>query len=126
MQKMENKAMSQESKKSCSEYDVFVNKLKLRKSLLLFTCLIGIPGCIYLSSINGSGVMDALLHDVLFFVCMLLPAIATYMLSSMLFTRSKSIIFSVLMFIPTIVLQVVIFLSLWVGVTRAIKARKIA
>lgn len=101
-----------------------VSMLIRRRNSFVLSGLICIPASIYLSYANSAGTVEASLIDVLFFACLLVPAVSTYLLASTFFSKTKAVLLAVVMFAPTIVFQIVILVGLWAGVNRAISSRK--
>ena len=109
---------------AANESKSYLDKITYRKKLFILFALVGIPGNIYFSYANKSGEIGAPLIDILMFTFMLVPALQTYLLASMIFSKSKSVMLAIVMFIPTIIFQLVILISLWSGINRAVSARK--
>ena len=90
----------------------FLTKLNNRKIAFILTALICIPCSVALSYASKSHSIERPLIDILFFISIFAPAGQTYLLTSMLFSKTKSFFFALAMFIPTIIFQVVILISL--------------
>ena len=102
----------------------FLTKLNSRKIALILTALVCIPCTVALSYAKSSHSIEPPLINILFLISILAPAVQTYLLTSMLFSKTKSTLFALAMFIPTIILQVIILISLWTGINRALSSRK--
>ena len=105
------------------EHD-FLNKLNKRKIDLIIISIICIPCTLALSYAGKLGSIERPIIDILFFISIFAPALQTYLLTSMLFSKVKSFFFALAMFIPTIILQIIILVSLWAGINRVLKIRK--
>ena len=103
-----------------------VSRLKWRKSFFVASSLVCIPASVFLSYTQRSLSPTAPWFDILFFAVLLIPSVSAYLLASKFFSRTKSFLLAVGMFIPTIVVQVIILLALWVGVNRVLSERKLA
>ena len=102
----------------------FITKLNNRKIALIIISAVCIPCTVALSYAGKSHSIERPLIDILFFISIFAPALQTYLLTSMLFSKTKSFFFALVMFIPTIILQIVILISMWAGINRAVVSRK--
>jgi hypothetical protein len=102
----------------------YVAELKRLKTTFVLSGLICIPASVVLSYTQRSPFFARPWFDILFFGVLLIPAVATYLLASKLFTRTKSFLLAAGMFIPTIVIQLIILIGLWLGINRALSAYK--
>lgn len=108
------------------EYLIYISELKWRKTLFVASGLVCIPASIFLSYAQRSLSINPPWFDILFFSVLLIPSASAYLLASKFFSKTKSFLFALGMFIPTIVVQVIILIGLWLGVNRALSAHKSA